>query len=382
MTTTPTPEPRAGMRADGSPDPAYAVGLGLVPAPLGRRVLAFAIDAALVAVLLVPAVIGGIPLAQHVVAGGALEIGPDLVVPLVLLGVSQLLVTIALIIQLLVSGLRGVTLGKRITGLRAVNVVTLEKPGFLRVALRAIVLSLSAVVVPVLGAAVLLASPLWEDEGRGRGWLDRLAGSWLIDARLGLNPADAKAMRLARKRMDAPPAAPVEAIPSLATGAEGDLRFHPATRSRAAVVGAPETAPTAVVPAPVAAPSPSAPLPISLPPAPVAVPGGGRAELLADDGARYPLAAVTVIGRNPAAPAGDQAQPVSVSDPASSMSKTHARFAIGDDGVWVEDLHSSNGTRVLDPSGILVEAAPGRRVHAPWGGSVELGDRRFTVLAP
>ena len=158
-------------------------GLGLLPAPLGRRSAAFLIDALLVGIVAIPGI------ASYPVVIGALLAGdtpPTLSIVLTVVGYALSLILI--LVQIVVHGLRGVTIGKRMLGLRSVNVDTLGKPGLGRAALRALVLVLAATVVPGIGGLVLLASPLWAGKDTGRGWLDAIGRTWLLDVRAGLDP--------------------------------------------------------------------------------------------------------------------------------------------------------------------------------------------------
>ena len=51
-----------GLDAAGRPDPAYAAALGLLPAPYGRRVLAFVLDLVFWTLLQLPLWLGAVPL--------------------------------------------------------------------------------------------------------------------------------------------------------------------------------------------------------------------------------------------------------------------------------------------------------------------------------
>ena len=66
-------------------------------------------------------------------------------------------------------------------------------------------------------------------------------------------------------------------------------------------------------------------------------------------GESIPLPEPTVVGRDPRnISAYPQAQRASIFDPSRSVSKTHALLVPVPGGVWVTDLHSTNGTRI-DP---------------------------------
>lgn len=376
----PEKEPIPGLLPDGKPDPAYAAALGMVPASAGRRSAAFAIDAAIYGLLTLPMAIGAVPALLRLVADpGAVQAGlghPDLQAALLWSIVSQALIVVYVLVQLIVHGLRGVTAGKAIVGIRSVNARTFEKPGFWRMVLRALVVDAALVIVPLIGAVVFLLSPLWDKERRGRGWHDHIGGNWLIDRRRGIDPFDAKALRMARRRLNAPDVDDVR-MPSLATSASDAVRFAAGERSRAAVVGA-EVPEPAGVPTPAATAAPARPGYVAPPPMPRREPEG--AVLVGEDGARYELTGTTLIGRRPEPRAGERIPlAIAIDDPSFSMSKTHALVGVEPGGIWIEDRGSSNGSAVVPPSGQETVLMPEERAHAPWGSRVQLGERSFLV---
>jgi len=238
-----------GLDAQGRPDPAYAQALGLVPARTGMRVLSTLLELVVALVIAVPGTIAGTNLVLLSAADPAgLLARKDLIWILLPLIVSYALMLIYTIVQLILHGLKGVTLGKAVAGIRTVNVRTLEKPGFWRGAVvRYLILAVSFL-VPLIGPLLVIAlSPLFDAERRGRGWPDRVAATWLVDVRRGLNPYDAKRMRIARKQIttEVHEAAPV--LPSLATPTDRDAPavYVPTGRFSGGVVGAHRaTAPT------------------------------------------------------------------------------------------------------------------------------------------
>jgi uncharacterized RDD family membrane protein YckC len=399
--------PTPGLDASGRPDPAYAAGLGLRAAPTGRRSAAFALDATAYTLAASPAIVGAVLLANGTVgADSATGVDPSsLVLPLVLITLGQLLVTAFGLTQLALHGRRGVTLGKRALGLRSVQVADFGRAGFWRVVLRVLVLWASQVVLPLVGPALMFASGLWDPEQRGRSWLDRVGRCWVVDVRHGLDPFDLKALRHARRRLDAP-AVSVARMPSLATDRGVDEEtFIPQARSASGVVAAlpeagawtppPIAAPPAVGPSgPVAAssvviPSPAAPavaasagMPgiagAAAPPSPALAPA---AVFAFDDGSRLDASGTGLLGRRPARAEGDPAGIllVPLADDSMGISKTHARWDVDDSGVWITDRWSRNGTSVAAPGGAPVELVPGARTRVGGGTKVELGGRWFVV---
>lgn len=400
--------PTPGLRDDGTPDPAYAAGIGLRPAGTGRRCAAFAIDAAAWAVLSSPAVIG-VLLALPAISASA---SPDpaavldaLAGSLVLILVGQGLTIVFGLLQLVLHGRRGVTLGKALLGLRSVNAATFAAPGFWRVVLRALVLQLSTLVLVVAGPALLFASGLWDSEGRGRSWLDRIARAWVIDARGALDPVDAKAMRHARKAYEAPERVEAAPLPSLATIGGVPTAFVPVQRSSSGVVsGSPEAArwappdpldgstPATATAAPATSAAPALPpFPAEaeaaadaprIPPAPsAATPRTPAARLRFDDGTVVDVPPTALLGRDPEPRPGEHVELLlPLVDASMQLSKTHAAFGIDPaTGFWMLDRGSSNGTRATSATGELV-LTPGERTSIPTGSTVTVGGRTFRVV--
>lgn len=382
-------EPIPGVGADGRADPAYAAGLGLRPAPTGRRSAAFAIDAVGWALLSVPSALGAIHLLP-VLAGGTATDAAALAGPLLLMGVGQVLLTAYGITQLALHGRRGVTIGKASLGLRSVNVATFDRPGFWRVVLRALVLWASQVVLPVVGPALCFASGLWDPEARGRSWLDRVGRCLVVDARHGLDPFDGPALRHARRRLEAAPRPERAVLPSLASDRAVDERtFIPAARSSSGVVAAPPATephaaasvpPPPSAPAIASAPAPVAPRPSDVP-APVEARPAAGATLAFGDGARIAASGTTLLGRDPAAAGGDPTDTalLPLVDESMGLSKTHAAVTVDARGVRVTDRWSSNGTSVVGADGRVRGLEPGVPTPVPPGATVRLGGVEFRV---
>ena len=81
------------------------------------------------------------------------------------------------------------------------------------------------------------------------------------------------------------------------------------------------------------------------------VPGASRLVLL-DDGRQRALEGPLVLGRNPAAPRGyEHADLMPITDHGSPVSKSHVLLDVVDGDVVAVDLHSTNGTRVVEAHG-------------------------------
>jgi uncharacterized RDD family membrane protein YckC len=231
-----------GLDAEGRPDPAYAAALGLLRAPFGRRALAITVDVMIWLVLLLPLLIGAAPLLLKLATGTISPYGflnhPDFLLAAVCASVSTVLGLVYAIVQLILHGRKGMTIGKAVTGIRSVNVRTLERPRVGAALLRVLIVVASGV-VPLLGPLFILVSPTFDPEGRGRGLHDKATGIWLVDVRKGLNPYDEKRMRVARKVVKAEPVLARSALPSLATPMDpgAQPQYRPGRRVSAGVLG-------------------------------------------------------------------------------------------------------------------------------------------------
>ena len=333
-----------GLDAHGRADPAYAAALGLTPAPGGRRALATLIELCILLVLALPGVLAMTPVALQVASGAAdverMLARGDLVWPIAALIISNALVTIFTVVQLLLHGRKGLTVGKAIFGVRTVNVRTLERPGFWRGAVVRYLVLCASFLIPLLGPLLVVAlSPLFDSERRGRGWLDQAAATWLVDIREGLNPYDVKRMRIARKTLKTPEHGEKAALPSLATPQDRDApaEYVPSGRFSGGVIGAHRTpaAPRrddAAPAAPAAAPAAPAPTPRFAPPAPAATSGMvdavppplGSGQLLDSFAPRASAApspaAATPAVPSPAVPSPAAASPVAPASAAPAIS--------------------------------------------------------------
>ncbi|MCG7413547.1 RDD family protein [Microbacterium aurum] len=411
-----------GLDAQGRPDPAYAAALGLVPAPFGRRALAFAIDIAIWLILQLPLWLGAVPLLLKLATGAISPYGfvnhPDFVLAVIMAAVSVALSLVYVVVQWMLHGLKGITIGKAITGIRSVNVMTLERPGVWAVLLRYIIVAASGI-LPAVGPALVLLSPTFDLERRGRGWHDRIGKVWLVDVRHGLNPYDEKRMRVARKTVKAEPAPERVELPSLATPRDpvAQPEYRPGSRISAGVVGVPRSPEAPAMPAPAAAAAPASapvnpatPSPAATPAAPaVATPApavatsapavatsapavavseapgprrrgrmGGLA-LRLDTGETIPVTAPILLGRDPDAAAHPGARAVPLTDTTRTLSKTHALVQPVAGGLEIIDLRSTNGCGVIR-GGIETELASGGSATVAEGDAIRLGDRTADVV--
>lgn len=383
-----------GLDVDGRPDPAYAAALGLVRAPFGRRALSATVDAAIWLLLLLPALIGATPLVVKLATGTISPYGfvnhPDFLLAVILTSISTGLGLVYLIVQWLLHGVKGLTIGKALTGIRSVNVRTLERPRVGAVLVRFVILVASGI-IPVLGPAFILVSPVFDPEGRGRGLHDKASGVWLVDVRKGLDPYDQKRMRVARKTVKAEPVAERSALPSLATPTDPDAQpeYRPGGRVSAGVLGiarpdarerpatgAVAPAPTTPVEAPAAEPAVA---PVQQPVPPPVAPASVHFGLRFDSGESIPVIEPVLLGRNPDAAEHPGARAIALADDSRSLSKTHMRVTPIDGGLEIVDCRSTNGSGLIR-GGIEYAVTAGVPVATTEGDTIRLGDRTAAVV--
>ena len=392
------------------------------PAGPGRRVLAYALDAA----------------AVGAVAGGLLAwTGSWLLAALVVVEVA---------VGLLVwEAHTGRTLGNTVLGLRTAREETPYSVGPARAFLRGLVLAAGHAAAG-LGQWVVVASGAFDRTGRAQAWHDRVGRAVVVDVRAherGLEEAaeateragavavaSAGAVRPGGVGAGTPAAgAPVSATPHEASGPvpggpSGQAALTPpqppgavptptagpvhaprmadvpVPTSRRAARAAAEQAPAdAAVPQrqPSAAAQPAADaasvgirpvVPAAAAPEPPAAPVARRAQPAAflvtlDTGEIMSVTGPGLIGRAPRPAPGERCDHVVVvEDPERSVSRTHARFGIEDGTFWVSDAGSGNGTTLRLPGGRVVPVPTDQRVLVPSGSTIQVGDREVRIDAP
>ena len=355
-----------------------AEALGLRSAPMGRRIGASVIDGAIVLLAATPATA-----ALVVILLRAAETGPSALLDpegaeLVLMIVGIAVSAAVALAQVVAHGVRGRSMGRWMTGIRAVSVEGWTPPGVGRALLRALVLGGSSVILPLIGPTILLASPLWDSERRGRGILDRVAREWCVDSRHGVDPLDKDAMRAARRSIRETPRRRVAEARSLQSGGPRSSLQVPTDRSSAGVVSAgagTEWAPPAVLSSGAA----EAPL-VPAPPAVRASEPPGTIRLRFDDGTSLELVGRVLVGRAPASEPGEAVDElIALEDSSMQLSKTHALFAMEGAGAYVVDRDSRNGVRVIASDGRDGLVAPRERIPLSAGSIVEIGGRRITI---
>ncbi|MGM7667915.1 RDD family protein [Microbacterium sp. A93] len=422
-----------GLDASGRPDPAYAAALGLLRAPFGRRALALTLDVALWLLLQLPLWLGAMPLLFKLATGSISSYGflnhPGFVLGIVMAGVTVLLTLVFSVVQLVLHGTKGLTIGKAIVGIRSVNVRTLGRPGVGAVLSRFLLVAVVSL-VPLFGLVLFLISPTLDPQRRGRGWHDKATNVWLVDVRKGLQPYDEKRMRVARKMVKAEPAPERSALPSLATPMDpaAQPEYRPGNRVSAGVIGiarpyearerpviglpqpvqpaeagpgeagkpvlggyrlagAPEPV-QAPVPPPAPAPEPApepmsdpAPIPQPAPapePAPQTTPAA-RFALRLDTGESILVSEAVLLGRNPDPAQYFGARPIPLADDSRSLSKTHLLVRPVDGGLEIVDCGSTNGSGLIR-DGVEYVVAAGTPVMTTDSDLIRIGDRTAAVI--
>ncbi|MBC7290688.1 MAG: RDD family protein [Actinotalea sp.] len=378
---------------------------------MGRRLLAAAVDGAL-ALLVVGAPVAVALLtrpADDPAAGGP---GAAL---LAASGVGLLALAVT---QWVLLGRRGWTLGKRALSITVLSERSGFPPGLGAAFLRGLVPALSTV-VPVIGPALVLASPLLDRSGRRQGWHDRAAGTVVVDAASAPAPDRRAVDRRLGHLLDPPgngttgpvpppapwpvaPEAPDDALPAVledtgridrpGTPAEVRLSAGPLLadrpvlpRTRGLVPGTRVVPPS---PVPDAVPFQQRPLEedveaTRLRPARTRVPEMARGHEVTvelTDGQRVTFSGTALVGRNPTPrPGEDGCCLITVADPGRSVSKTHLLLGVDRHGLWVKDRQSTNGTVVTLADGQQILCGAGQQVRLPPGASVAFGDYGLSV---
>jgi hypothetical protein len=108
---------------------------------------------------------------------------------------------------------------------------------------------------------------------------------------------------------------------------------------------------------------------------------GAELRLSFDTGERLDVTGPGLVGRNPVADEDEWTHLVAIDDPDHSVSKTHLAFWPEGDRLVVTDRGSTNGTVMLDPSGVRWALMPGERVVVAAGWALVLGQRTVRVEA-
>nr|WP_277351894.1 RDD family protein [Arthrobacter sp. SF27] len=328
----------------------------------------------------------------------------------------------------------GKTPGNVLLGLRTANEDG-NAPGWAAIFIRGLIIAVGGL-VPVVGAVIVVISNLWDANHQRQGWHDKVAKTLALDVNAGrdplttgglyghstFTPAGGPAGAPQPSFVGAPAGGPgfgqssqsprfddnaarssgiISGIPGFSgppavsspAGATADRSAVPADTSAAPANTAPaapevsESSPAGS--APMQAPSShvddefantriraAAPAPAD--PGSVQEPAGLNIRF--DDGREVAIESSALIGRNPAAAAGEEVdQLIDFADLDRSVSKTHLELRVEGGIVWVNDRNSTNGSAVTGPDGVRQQLVPGAPVAAKSGATVEFGDRSFVI---
>lgn len=329
------------------------------PAGVGARLAAFSIDVAIVVAVSVTVAL---------VSGSAVF--------------GALMGAEALLALWILQARTGSGPGKALLGLRIARLDAPYSPGAGRSFVRGMLVALGSLVFGA-GAWVVEGSASADRSGLRRSWADRAAQTVVVAA-----PRRPAAERRARRGgpddIVAVPSPTVIARPWSPAPVESGRARGP--------IQAPAEAPGAPVPAAPAAPDapapaaaiagwagPTAAAPVLEQPVSGERPSG-ELLLIFDTGqrARLPLPVAVNLGRSP-----EQTEQtdllVTVTDPDSSVSKTHLRLEFDHAGLWVTDTGSTNGTELVDDDGAVTPLAPNARTFVDDDTRIRIGNRIFTV---
>jgi len=377
------------------------------PAGVGARLAAFTIDVVVVA---------AVGVAVQLLLHSAL---------LTALGVAE-----AIAVLVVLQARTGLGPGNALLRIRVARLDRPYSPGVGRSVVRGLITACGWLVA-VVGAWFIEVTAAFDGTGRRRSWGDFAARTVVVavPSRAERGIASSRPARAAAPRRAT--AAPVQPMPVPSAGVPGiavpmaavppmpgtAAPIAPAAAAGPAPLPVASSAPPAVAPsAPPAEPPPTVVPRIMLPEpqlrsvapptapadtfsrsltrtevagglaAPIARPGqeepggSGDALLTFDTGQReqLPVPAVANLGRNPS-----EIEPtdvlIVVRDPESTVSKTHVRLELTRAGTWVTDNSSTNGTDLLDESGVATRLQPGVRTQVEDGARVRLGNRVFTI---
>lgn len=368
--SAPHPGPGAAPSAPAAPSPARARrkavalddGFAGSAASTGARLAAFTID---------------------VVAVATVAISVALVADSALLTLISVIEMVAFLWVL--EARTGVTPGNLVTRLRTSRVEGPLSPGVGRNAVKNVVTG-SGFLALVLGAWVVVASSSFDRSGRTRGWADKAARTRSVAV-----PRRSSVMQSATAvPIPSPQLVTVAATPAPSKRSEAGLAavqvLPPAQSSTASIEDSASISRTDV---PVAGPA-AAPLtaqPVAASGIPTAMPAERYEEeravallLIFDTGQReeISLPGAGYLGRRPVGE-DPQDQLFPVTDPDSSVSKTHVRVEYRDGQLWVTDLGSTNGTDLLGDEGRVIALAANTRTPVDLDYRIRMGNRVFTV---
>ncbi|MFT4469158.1 RDD family protein [Arthrobacter sulfonylureivorans] len=417
-----------------------AAGLNLVSASAGKRLGAWLIDKIPPAVLMLAAYAATVPALMQAAASGSASAAASAVGGMFLwIGLASLLSLTYTVWLWGWEATTGKTPGNLVLGLRTANEDGLAA-GWGAIFLRGLIIAVGGLALAV-GAVVVVVSNVWDRNHKRQGWHDKVAKTLVLDVAQGRDPlttgglygpaafapegtdvhagfagAAAQAQHLheaSPNEAARQPSGVISAIPGFGSDAAAAPVAAPVPAAAPAIAQVPPSSPLAEDRASrdaepsyaLAAAGPASGQAAAGPAAGGPVTGGASAgghpddefaatmvrasntptgplTITFDDGRDVVLETTALIGRNPAAAAGEDIdQLIDFADMGRSVSKTHVLLRVDGATVWVTDRNSTNGSAVTGADGIRRPLVPGIPVAAALGATVEFGDRSFTVGA-
>jgi hypothetical protein len=292
----------------------------------------------------------------------------------------------------------GLTLGNALLRLRTSRDDAPYSPGIGRSFVRSLITGLGFLVLAI-GAWIVVASSAFDASRRGRSWADKAARTVVVSV-----PKRQRVLEVA------PLPAPAGVIPVGGVALPAVVQAAPgvqiiSAQEQPVALAAPQVVSTARPSAPDehslsmsgtgVAPSALAasPVPVVEIPDPIsrtvikpssetvdAAPAAESILIIFDTGQREQLASPVSInlGRNPSATEPTD-KLIKITDPESSVSKTHLRLEHSRGTTWVTDGGSTNGTDLISDEGTVTRLTAGTRVQLEDGTRVRAGNRTFTI---
>lgn len=396
--------------------------LNLVSAGAGKRLGAKLIDMVIPTILIsVGAIVGILNISVTRLNDQAVSVNSTWL--LVWFGAASLLSLMYWIFLWFWEARTGKTPGNLMLKLRTTDMKGLP-PGMLAIFVRSLLISIGFGIA-LLGGVLVMISNLWDKNAKRQGWHDKAAHTLVFDIKAGRDPLTSGGIdgpaSFAPVQLPAmtPVSSPVpgqqtSAVQSQATQASaqgfsplGQQLAQPATPSQPVAPAQPsgQTAGPGpmVIPPEVQQPShnpnqwqpPADPTgnaawaPVVGEPHPDELAGETkfrprarvqRLKLVFDDGRSVDLDGAALIGRNPSGYDGEVIdQLIAVPDDSRSISKTHLHVRVAEEGLWVTDRQSTNGSALIGADGTVNRLTAGDAVLAPLGSTVRFGDRSLSV---
>ncbi|WP_394942350.1 RDD family protein [Psychromicrobium sp. YIM B11713] len=409
--------------------------LNLVSASAGKRLAAKLIDAVIPAVL---SIVGGIVgvLNISITRINDQDVSVDSTWFLIWYGAASLLSLAYWVLLWIWEARTGKTLGNLLLGLRTTDMKGL-RAGVLAIFVRNLIIAIGFAFA-VVGGVLVMISNLWDKNAKRQGWQDKAAHTLVFDIKAGRDPltsggidgpasfapVELPAMMpvnspVAGNRSaqasssvqtpDQPVEQPLVISPEPNSGVPGPSSFQapsgaqPSGTQSVQPLPFPPSGPIPGFepqqqpshnpnqwqpPAEPAGPASWAPTPGAPHPDEIAGetkfrprPSTQSFKLLFDDGRIVDLDGAALIGRNPSGYDGEVIdQLIAVPDESRSISKTHLHVRTADEGLWVTDRQSTNGSAVVSAEGSVNRLVAGDAALAPVGSTVRFGDRSLTVV--